>query len=145
MNLDETEVNYFIQEVAYAAVSFGVSMEDIAPVGTLLGSVFNNKCGPAQAVPMSAPAASQSICLDPSCPLAANSTCNTDNTGTNGTAAAATSGTPSTGSSGGSSSGGSSPSSPSGSGTPRSGAEKLATAGVGALFAAGAFAVAALF
>jgi len=36
-------MGYFIQEVAYAALSFGVTMDDVTPVGTALNSLFNNK------------------------------------------------------------------------------------------------------
>ena len=141
MNLNELEINYFIQEVAYSAVSFGVSMEDIAPVGVLLGKTFNNKCGPATAVPSTSTPASQSVCLDNSCPTAANASCTADNTGANGTAPAPASGSSSMSGSG---SGSSTGSGSSGSTKPSAG-EKLATAGVGALFAAGAFAVSTVF
>ncbi|KDN52712.1 hypothetical protein K437DRAFT_162155 [Tilletiaria anomala UBC 951] len=133
MNLNSAELGYFIQEVAYSAVSFGVSMEDIAPVGQALGTFFNNKCGAPLAVPSSASPAVQSVCLDPTCPVAGNSTCTASNSGTNGTDPAAAPGSSSSSGSGAS-----------GSGTTASSAGKVASGVAGALIAGAALAIATL-
>ncbi|ORY87963.1 hypothetical protein BCR37DRAFT_18283 [Protomyces lactucae-debilis] len=75
MNLTLAQNTYFINQVALAAASFGVASSDITAVGTALNSLFNVRCGPATAVPMTADAALQSICTADDCPLAANADC----------------------------------------------------------------------
>merc|ERR1711964_338268 len=50
MNLDPNEVGYFITQVADAAMSFGVSADDLAPVGMALNSLFGYRCAPATTV-----------------------------------------------------------------------------------------------
>ncbi|KAL2067651.1 hypothetical protein VTL71DRAFT_15747 [Oculimacula yallundae] len=75
MVLNHAEVTYFIQQVAASALSFGVSAEDIAPVGQALMAFFNYRCLPPTIVIQAQGAQPQSICTDPSCPLADNSDC----------------------------------------------------------------------
>lgn len=154
MNLDSNEVGYFITQVGMAAVSFGVSTEDATAVGTLLGKMFNVRCAPAVVFPPppkgeKGKAASQSICLASSCPLADKSDCKVDAAtksypnGTNGVAPQMVMGGTTNGTEGGDSGADSG----SGSGSPASGATPAAWTGSLATFAAlglGAFGVATL-
>lgn len=75
MYLTYAQNTYFINQVALAAQSFGVAPADITVVGTALNSLFNVRCGPSTAVPMTAEAAPQSICVSSDCPLAVNASC----------------------------------------------------------------------
>jgi len=76
MDLDASEVGYFIQQVALAAMSFGVADADIQAVGTALGNLFNVKCGPPTTVIPGKGPQLQSICTDDTtCKLSANATC----------------------------------------------------------------------
>merc|ERR1711964_709005 len=75
MNLDPNEVGYFITQVADAAMSFGVSADDLAPVGMALNSLFGYRCAPATTVIPAQGAQLQSICQAEECPIAPNSTC----------------------------------------------------------------------
>lgn len=75
MGLDENEVGYFNTQVGLSAASFGVTMDDVTIVGNSLNSVFNVRCAPNTTVIPAQGAQQQSICIEPSCPLAANSTC----------------------------------------------------------------------
>ncbi|KAH7409685.1 hypothetical protein BKA64DRAFT_732296 [Cadophora sp. MPI-SDFR-AT-0126] len=75
MNLDPNEVGYFITQVADAAASFGVSAEDLAPVGMALNSLFGYRCSPPTTVIPAQGAQLQSICAAEECPIAPNSTC----------------------------------------------------------------------
>jgi hypothetical protein len=75
MNLDPNEVGYFITQVADAAMSFGVSAEDLAPVGMALNSLFGYRCAPATTVIPAQGVQLQSICQAEECPIAPNSTC----------------------------------------------------------------------
>lgn len=70
MSLTHDENGYFIQQVGLSATSFGVTAEDATAVGNLLDGKFNVRCGPIESYPPGYRPASQSICLDPSCPLA---------------------------------------------------------------------------
>ncbi|KAF1826780.1 uncharacterized protein K489DRAFT_312469 [Dissoconium aciculare CBS 342.82] len=75
MALDPKEVGYFISQVGMAAASFGVADADVKIVGEALNKAFGYKCSPAAAIPASASPKPQAICIDESCPLAANATC----------------------------------------------------------------------
>jgi len=75
MALDPKEVGYFIQQVGLAAASFGVADSDVKIVGEALNKAFGYRCSPAAAIPPTAAPAPQAICIDSSCPIAANATC----------------------------------------------------------------------
>ncbi|KAI4719025.1 hypothetical protein E4T48_04722 [Aureobasidium sp. EXF-10727] len=75
MDLSAAEVGYFIQQVALAASSFGVTQDDIAVVGKALNSIFNVRCAPPTTVIPAQGAQLQSICQDETCPLAPMATC----------------------------------------------------------------------
>ncbi|TVY42652.1 hypothetical protein LSUB1_G003794 [Lachnellula subtilissima] len=75
MDLSAAEVGYFIQQVAMSAASFGVAQDDLTVVGKALSSTFDVKCAPPTAVIMSQGPQLQSICIDETCALAVNSTC----------------------------------------------------------------------
>jgi hypothetical protein len=75
MALDISEVTYFIQQVGLSAKSFGVADDDLTIVGGALMSTFGYRCAPAATViPVQGPQL-QSICIDESCPLSPNATC----------------------------------------------------------------------
>ncbi|CZT52321.1 uncharacterized protein RSE6_13629 [Rhynchosporium secalis] len=69
MYLSRHEVQYFIEQVAASALSFGVAAEDIAPVGQQLMKLFNYRCLPPTTVIQSQGAQLQSICTQMFCPL----------------------------------------------------------------------------
>ncbi|KAH7375472.1 hypothetical protein B0T11DRAFT_334822 [Plectosphaerella cucumerina] len=75
MNLDPSEMGYFIQQVALSAQSFGVAEDDIAGVGKALSSLFNVRCAPPTEVVPGSGAQLQSICIAGACPVAENDTC----------------------------------------------------------------------
>lgn len=75
MDLSAAEVGYFIQQVALAATSFGVSSDDVAVVGKALNSIFNVRCAPPTVVIPAQGAQLQSICQDDTCLLAPMATC----------------------------------------------------------------------
>lgn len=75
MNLSPAEVGYFIQQVALAATSFGVSQDDVATVGAALNKLFNYRCSPpATVIPEQGPTLN-SICQNQMCPLDPNAQC----------------------------------------------------------------------
>lgn len=61
MNLNEYEVGYFIQQVALAAASFGVTDADVLLVATTLMNYFGYKCLPPVAI-VAPEKEAQSIC-----------------------------------------------------------------------------------
>ncbi len=76
MDLDASEVGYFIQQVGLAASSFGVADADVQAVGKALSDLFNVKCGPPTTVIPAKGPQLQSICTDDTtCKLSANATC----------------------------------------------------------------------
>lgn len=75
MNLDETEMNYFIQQVGLSATSFGVSTEDATAVGNSLNKTFNYRCSPPTVLGQGFANVSQSICLAAECMEANPSDC----------------------------------------------------------------------
>jgi hypothetical protein len=75
MDLSYAEVGWFIQQVALSAASFGVAKADLTVVGDALTSLFDVRCAaPVTVIPAQGPQL-QSICIDSTCPLAANATC----------------------------------------------------------------------
>lgn len=75
MGLSNAEISYFITQVALAGASFGVTQEDLAPVGMALASLFGMKCAPPTVVIPSQAAALQAICIDDTCPTASGAVC----------------------------------------------------------------------
>lgn len=75
MDLSYAEVTYFIDQVALSAMSFGVAKDDLTVVGTALTTLFGYRCGPPTTVVPAQGAQLQSICIDSTCPVAANATC----------------------------------------------------------------------
>ncbi|KAH6715048.1 hypothetical protein BKA61DRAFT_631899 [Leptodontidium sp. MPI-SDFR-AT-0119] len=75
MVLSPSEVTYFIEQVAASALSFGVTPEDIAPIGQVLMNLFGFRCSPPRTATPSQGDQPQSICSAPDCPIASNSTC----------------------------------------------------------------------
>ncbi|KAK2035271.1 hypothetical protein LX32DRAFT_607092 [Colletotrichum zoysiae] len=75
MDLDENELGYFIQQVALAGASFGVTQDDLKAVGTALNQLFGLRCSPATtAIPEQGPQL-QAICIADNCPLSPNAVC----------------------------------------------------------------------
>ncbi|KAK2001482.1 hypothetical protein LX36DRAFT_678958 [Colletotrichum falcatum] len=75
MDLDENELGYFIQQVALAGASFGVTQEDLKTVGMALNQLFGLRCSPATtAIPEQGPQL-QAICIAETCPLSPNAVC----------------------------------------------------------------------
>lgn len=75
MNLGSAQNGYFIEQVALAAKSFGVTDEDVKLVGTVLTNLFEYKCSQPVSLVDSLPKASQSICVTDDCNLAKNPVC----------------------------------------------------------------------
>ncbi|RNJ55423.1 hypothetical protein D7B24_008561 [Verticillium nonalfalfae] len=75
MDLDPSEMGYFIQQVALAAESFGVAKDDITAVGKALTDLFNFKCLPAAEVIPGQGKQLQSICIAEDCPEAKDAQC----------------------------------------------------------------------
>jgi len=75
MDINPTEMAYFITQVGTAAASFGVTNDDVMALGSALNMYFGNRCGPMASIVPGSPVESQSICQDASCPVAANATC----------------------------------------------------------------------
>ncbi|KAF2766963.1 hypothetical protein EJ03DRAFT_297470 [Teratosphaeria nubilosa] len=72
MYLNAYQVEYFIEQVGLSAKSFGVADSDVTAVGQSLTSAFNYRDSAPVALLPGAPVQPQAICIDPSCPLAAN-------------------------------------------------------------------------
>ncbi|KAF2438852.1 hypothetical protein P171DRAFT_467031 [Karstenula rhodostoma CBS 690.94] len=75
MNLDPSELGYFIQQVGLAATSFGVTEEDVTAVATALNKLFGYRCSPPTTVIPEQGATLNSICQNDKCPLDAMATC----------------------------------------------------------------------
>lgn len=88
MNLTFNQVSFFIQQVGLSAASFGVSDADVTTVVQTLNNTFNMQCLPAAAV-VTSDAELQSICINPTCPLAPNNNCTAYTTGNTAIAQAA--------------------------------------------------------
>ncbi|KAJ3275084.1 hypothetical protein HDV01_001223 [Terramyces sp. JEL0728] len=67
MNLNKATMDFFIDQVGQAAISFGVTTDDATKVGQALQTLFNNQCAPlAKLTPQTAPA-EQGFCLGDGC------------------------------------------------------------------------------
>lgn len=75
MNLNASQLGYFIQEVGRSATSFGVSDEDAMTVGMALNTTFGYRCSPPTALAPGAGNYSQSTCLAADCPIDPNRNC----------------------------------------------------------------------
>ena len=75
MDLDASEVGYFITQVGLAAASFGVAPADVTAVGHALAGLFDVRCAPPTTVIMAQGPQLQSICIADDCPVAPNATC----------------------------------------------------------------------
>lgn len=75
MNLGPAQNGYFVEQVALAAKSFGVTDDDVKIVGTALTNLFEYRCSPPVSLSQSFPEASQSICVTNDCPLDKNPVC----------------------------------------------------------------------
>ncbi|CAK1356001.1 hypothetical protein CB0940_00338 [Cercospora beticola] len=73
MGLNNAEVGYFITQVGLAAKSFGVTDDDVTAVGTALTNAFGYRCAPPAAIPPTASAELQAICIAEDCPIATES------------------------------------------------------------------------
>ncbi|PWN35970.1 uncharacterized protein FA14DRAFT_184804 [Meira miltonrushii] len=76
MNLDETEMNYFIEQVGMSATSFGVSDADAMTVGNSLNKTFNYRCAPPVVLGPGFANVSQSTCLAADCMVYSPPDCN---------------------------------------------------------------------
>jgi hypothetical protein len=74
MALDPNEIGYFIQNVGLAALSFGVTQDDVNTVGSVLMQYFGYRCSPPLDIVGWGPEL-QSICADKMCPKDPNSVC----------------------------------------------------------------------
>ena len=76
--------NYFISQVGAAALSLGVSSDDVTIIANALNGLFNTRCPPEltenDAVPAFLVGTNPSICQDESCPIADNGSCTDDAT-----------------------------------------------------------------
>jgi hypothetical protein len=79
MFINNTQMNYFNSQVAGAASSLGVSDDDVATIGSVLNTLFNQRCTPEltadAAVPDFMVGTNPSICHTPDCPVANESAC----------------------------------------------------------------------
>jgi hypothetical protein len=75
MNLDATQLGYFVHQVALAGSSFGVAQADVEAVGAALQQLFGLRCAPAAEVAKGQGAQLQAICVAQSCPLSPNAVC----------------------------------------------------------------------
>jgi len=82
MDLNPTQLGYFITQVGLSAASFGVATDDVTAVGKALSSAFGYRCSPEVAIIPGTTPASQAICQDASCPIAPNATCAASSTPT---------------------------------------------------------------
>jgi len=75
MDLNPSQLGYFITQVGLSAASFGVTTDDVTAVGMALNSLFGFKCAPDAMVVPNTPASPQAICQDDSCPQAPSPNC----------------------------------------------------------------------
>jgi hypothetical protein len=84
MFINNTQMNYFNSQVAGAASSLGVSDDDVATIGTVLDTLFNQRCTPEltadSGVPEILVGTNPSICQTSDCPVANESACVDDGT-----------------------------------------------------------------
>src|SRR5205085_5964901 len=112
MNISKPQMDYFITQVGLAALSFGVSKDDVTIVGTALNSTFGRRCSPPVAVIPDQGSHLEAICINPNCVLATSAVCAQYQVAATGTAgigaSAASSSVPSSSASGSSKPGGTS-------------------------------------
>jgi hypothetical protein len=79
MNINNTQMNFFNAQVGGAASILGVSTDDVATIGTVLNTLFNQRCIPEltadSGVPSFMVGTNPSICQTPDCPVADASAC----------------------------------------------------------------------
>lgn len=75
MDLDPSEIGYFITQVGLAATSFGVTTEDVTAVAAALNKLFGYRCSPPAVVIPEMNSTLNSICQNEECPLDAMATC----------------------------------------------------------------------
>ncbi|TGO63290.1 hypothetical protein BCON_0014g00810 [Botryotinia convoluta] len=75
MDLSDAEVNYFIEQIALSAASFGVSDSGLMIIGYSLQRSFGYRCLPPTTIISKQGSQLQSICTDTTCPLAPNNAC----------------------------------------------------------------------
>ena len=69
MDLDPSELGYFITQVGLAATSFGVSTEDVTAVADALKKLFGYRCSPPTVVIPEQGKTLNSICQNEKCQL----------------------------------------------------------------------------
>ncbi|KAK6529450.1 hypothetical protein TWF281_008623 [Arthrobotrys megalospora] len=79
MNIAPLQLGYFIQELSLAAVSLGVTQEDVTAIASTLNTTFGQACAPAVAVLPNYPPDLQALCINTACPLANDPICGTYN------------------------------------------------------------------
>lgn len=75
MNISKPQMDYFITQVGLAALSFGVSKDDVTIVGNALNSTFGRRCSPPVAVIVEQGEHLEAICINPNCVLATSAVC----------------------------------------------------------------------
>jgi hypothetical protein len=75
MDLNPSEMGYFIQQVGLAATSFGVTTDDVTAVAGALNKLFNYRCSPKATVIPEQPMTLNSICQNEMCPLDSMAQC----------------------------------------------------------------------
>lgn len=75
MDLDTAQNSWFIENVGLAALSFGVSMDDVKTVGTTLNNTFGYRCAPKVQPIAMYPPTYESICQNVTCPIATGGDC----------------------------------------------------------------------
>ncbi|KAL3460744.1 hypothetical protein BJX64DRAFT_290052 [Aspergillus heterothallicus] len=80
MNLDLTQMNFFITQVRDSAISLGISPTDAAVLVDTLDTSFNTRCSPPAIItsstgPIADTAELQAVCIAADCPLARGADC----------------------------------------------------------------------
>jgi len=75
MSLDPNELGYFIEQVGLAAQSVGLTSAEADGITTNMNAGLNYRCRPESALFPGGVIGPQSICTNPSCPLAPNYDC----------------------------------------------------------------------
>jgi hypothetical protein len=74
MDLSLPEFTYFVQNVGLAALSFGVTQDDVNTVANVLYQYFGYRCSPPLDIVGGGPQL-QSICIGDGCPNDPNAVC----------------------------------------------------------------------
>jgi hypothetical protein len=69
MDLNQTDLGYFISQIAASTLHWGFSQQDSEELATQLNAKYNVRCSPAVGTQL------YSLCQDPSCPLAGSPDC----------------------------------------------------------------------